>query len=126
MLKRLLNKDKQAESPRGIQFEHPQSLEDLAGFLRFDGTTFIYKHSTRCSVSLFAMRRLNMVEPQENEQWIYIDVVMQRTLSMAIAEELGVHHESPQLLMLRQGKVVAHGSHQQVTEDTVENWRQLA
>lgn len=123
MLSFLLSKDNEGESPKGIQFEHPQSFEELAGFLRYDGTTFIYKHSTRCSVSLFSMRRLNQVDPVENEQWLYIDVVADRSMSMALAEELGIRHESPQLIMLKDGNVIAHTSHQEVHEDTVEAWR---
>lgn len=69
------------------------------------------------------MRQLQLVEVLEGEQWIYIDVIGQRSMSMAIADSLGVQHESPQLLMVRDGKVVAHGSHQQLTPERVENWR---
>jgi bacillithiol system protein YtxJ len=123
MLSFLRSKDNEGESPKGIQFEHPQSFEELAGFLRYNGTTYIYKHSTRCSVSLFSMRRLNQVNCVENEQWLYIDVVADRSMSMALAEELSIRHESPQLIMLKDGKVIAHTSHQEVHEDTVEAWR---
>jgi len=42
---------------------------------------------------------------------------------LALAEELNVQHESPQLILIAEGKVLAHGSHQQVTETTVEKWR---
>jgi bacillithiol system protein YtxJ len=69
------------------------------------------------------MKRLLMVDPAESEQWVYIDVVTQRSLSMAIAEELNVRHESPQLIMLLDGRVMAHGSHHRVSETTVEEWR---
>ena len=123
MLSFLRSKDNEPDSSKGIQFEHPQSFEELAGFLRYSGTTFIYKHSTRCSVSLFSMRRLNAVEPVEHEQWVYVDVVEDRGMSMALSEELGIRHESPQLIMLKDGKVIAHTSHQNVHEDTVADWR---
>jgi len=123
MLRFQRNRDKSSTRSAEFPFVHPQSLEEVAGILRFKGTTFIYKHSTRCSVSLFAMKRLLMVDPAESEQWVYIDVVTQRSLSMAIAEELNVRHESPQLIMLLDGKVMAHGSHQRVSETTVEEWR---
>jgi bacillithiol system protein YtxJ len=123
MLKFLHNKAKSASIANKIQFEHPQTLEDVAGLLALKTPVFIYKHSTRCSVSLFAMRRLNMVDVQPGETWVYIDVVMQRNLSLALAEEVGVRHESPQLILLNNGKVAAHASHSRVTEDTVEEWR---
>ena len=69
------------------------------------------------------MRQLQLVDAMEGEQWIYIDVIEQRSMSMAIAESLDVRHESPQLIMLKDGNVNAHGSHHQLTPDTVENWR---
>lgn len=123
MLKFLHNKAKSPSTTNKIQFEHPQSLKDVAGLLALKTPVFFYKHSTRCSVSLFAMRRLNMVEVQPGETWVYIDVVMQRNLSLALAEEVGVRHESPQLILWNDGKVAAHASHSRVTEDTVEEWR---
>ena len=123
MLSFLRNTDKPGQSASAIPFEHPQSFEDLAGYLQLTGPLFIYKHSTRCSVSLFAMKRLMLLDTTQNETWVYIDVVAQRPLSLALAEELTILHESPQLILLSEGNVLAHGSHHQVTETTVENWR---
>lgn len=71
------------------------------------------------------MRRLNMVEVQSNETWVYIDVVAQRNLSLALAEEVDVRHESPQLILWNGGKVAANTSHSGVVEDTVEEWRKV-
>tara|TARA_B110001450_G_scaffold1719_1_gene1945 strand:+ start:801 stop:1208 length:408 start_codon:yes stop_codon:yes gene_type:complete len=123
MLSFLRTADKSGRTTPEIPFEHPQSFEDIAGYLRLKGPVFIYKHSTRCSVSLFAMKRLQLVESDSEETWVYLDVVVQRPLSLALAEELNVQHESPQLILIADGKVLAHGSHQQVTETTVEKWR---
>ena len=124
MLSFLRTTDKSGRTTPGIPFEHPQSFEDIAGYLRLKGPVFVYKHSTRCSVSLFAMKRLNLVEVNSQEIWIYLDVVAQRPLSLALAEEVNVWHESPQLLLISNGKVLAHVSHHEVTETTVENWRE--
>lgn len=123
MLSFLRNTDKPGQSTSAIPFEHPQSFEDLADYLHLTGPVYIYKHSTRCSVSLFAMKRLLLLDTTQNETWVYIDVVAQRPLSLALAEELNILHESPQLILLSEGNVLAHGSHHQVTETTVENWR---
>ena len=123
MLSFLRSTDKSGQKTPGIPFEHPQSFEDLAGYLHLTGPVYIYKHSTRCSVSLFAMKRLLLLDTMQNETWVYIDVVAQRPLSLVLAEELNILHESPQLILLSEGNVLAHGSHHQVTETTVENWR---
>lgn len=123
MLSFLRTTDKSGRTTAEIPFEHPQSFEDLAGYLRLKGPVFIFKHSTRCSVSLFAMKRIHLVESNSEETWVYLDVVAKRPQSSALAEELDVWHESPQLILIADGKVLAHGSHQQVTETTVEKWR---
>jgi bacillithiol system protein YtxJ len=65
------------------------------------------------------MKRLQLVKRNSEETWVYLDVIAQRPLSSALAEELNVQHESPQLILIADGKVLAHGSHQQVTETTV-------
>ena len=123
MLRLQRNRDNSSAKSTEFPFLHPQSLEEVAGILRLKGTTFIYKHSSRCGVSLFAMKRLFAVDPREYERWVYIDVVAQRSLSLAVAEELKVRHESPQLTMLVDGKVMAHGSHHRVNETMVKQWR---
>ena len=123
MLSFLRNRDKNQESRVGLPFVYPQSFEEFAGILGYKGTTFIYKHSTRCSVSLFAMKRLLTVDAEEGEQWVYIDVIIQRALSLALAEDLNVQHQSPQLLAIKEGRVHAHASHQDVNEDTIDIWR---
>jgi len=126
MLRLQRNRDNSSAKSTEFPFLHPQSLEEVAGIILLKGITFIYKHSTRCSASLFAMKRLIAMEPSEDERWLYIDVVAQRSLSLVLAEELNVWHESPQLIMLVDGKVTVHGSHHRVNEMTVEEWRRVA
>ena len=70
------------------------------------------------------MKRLLLVEPASMETWVYIDVIAQRSLSMELAEDLKIRHESPQLILISEGNVLAHGSHQTVTETTVDSWRE--
>ena len=111
-------------SSNEFPFIHINDLGELQAELAAPGKLFIYKHSTRCSVSLFAMKRLLLTTPEADERWLYIDVVGQRPISMALAEALDVWHESPQLMVLNNGKVLAHTSHSGVNEDTVEQWRQ--
>ena len=62
------------------------------------------------------MKRLLTVDAEEGEQWVYIDVIIQRALSLALAEDLNVQHQSPQLLAIKEGRVHAHASHQVARE----------
>ncbi len=101
----------------------PSSLEEALDVLRANDKVFLYKHSNRCGVSQFALKRLSAVTPVPGETWVWIDVVNSRPLSLALAQELGVRHESPQLILVSKGNVLSHTSHSGVHEETVEEWR---
>lgn len=72
----------------------------------------IFKHSTRCSISSMAKGRLERSSdiPQEAD-FYYLDLISYRTLSARIAEEFHIHHESPQVLVIRNGKCIFDESH---------------
>ncbi len=82
---------------------------------------FIFKHSNRCSISSTALRRV-LGYAENSELPIYwVDVVNDRSLSLAIADETGVRHESPQLLLYDNGKVVGSQSHLNVNPERLLN-----
>lgn len=82
----------------------------------------IYKHSTRCATSFFALKNLQGLskEGREKADFYMVDVIGQRKLSFQIAEQLGVQHESPQLIILKDGEVYWHGSHHNVNAEAME------
>jgi len=73
----------------------------------------IFKHSTRCSISSIARHRLES-DWQDKLPQIpihYLDLIQYRELSNEIAKRFGVRHESPQLILVQNGKVLFHNSH---------------
>jgi bacillithiol system protein YtxJ len=81
----------------------------------------LYKHSTRCATSYFALKNIEMLSPLEKQQadFYMVDVIGQRPLSMYIADMLGIRHESPQLFVFKNGEVSWHGSHNQIQTDVI-------
>jgi bacillithiol system protein YtxJ len=80
----------------------------------------IFKHSTRCSVSHFANKNLlqEMKSIDENAFDIYyLDLIAFRNLSNNISIRYQVKHESPQILVIKDGKCIYHASHAEVTLD---------
>jgi bacillithiol system protein YtxJ len=71
----------------------------------------IFKHSTRCSISAVAKSRLERAHEPENISFYYLDLLSFRNLSNKIADEFSVEHESPQVLMIRNGECVYDESH---------------
>lgn len=73
----------------------------------------LFKHSTRCSISAAALDRLerNWDKVDGKITPYYVDLIAHRDVSNAIQEKLAVQHESPQFILLKDGKVVYHESH---------------
>ena len=61
----------------------------------------IFKHSTRCSISSMAKNRLEREAPAQNVAFYYLDLLRYRPISNKIAEEFHVHHQSPQVLLIK-------------------------
>jgi bacillithiol system protein YtxJ len=78
----------------------------------------VFKHSSTCPVSWAAERQVRQFVEQHPEVPLYTVVVQQeRALSREVAEMTGIRHESPQILVFRQGQVVSDTSHEGVTVD---------
>ncbi|TXF91535.1 bacillithiol system redox-active protein YtxJ [Neolewinella aurantiaca] len=73
----------------------------------------ILKHSTRCPISSMAKNRVEMSWDFEDDQLeaYYLDLIAFRDISNHIADEFGVPHESPQALLIKDGKCVYNASH---------------
>lgn len=71
----------------------------------------IFKHSTRCSISAMAKNRLEKAQEPDNVSFYYLDLIRYRELSNKIAADFAVQHESPQILLIRNGKCVYDESH---------------
>lgn|SRR5690606_953439 len=74
---------------------------------------FIFKHSTRCGVSRMVISQFKRdYQLSENDADLYyLDLLVYRAISNAIAERFQVMHQSPQLVVVKNGTVVAHESH---------------
>lgn len=81
----------------------------------------IYKHSHRCSVCFVSKGNLEMASDniKEYADMHFVNVVRSREVSDKIASELDVRHESPQAILVDQGKVVWHGSHGSIDADAI-------
>ena len=79
----------------------------------------ILKHSTRCPISSMAMRRLegNWDIQEDKVETYYLDLIQYRQVSNFIAEEFGIRHESPQALLIKDGRCIHDASHLDITAD---------
>jgi bacillithiol system protein YtxJ len=77
----------------------------------------VFKHSTTCGVSVAAAKEVRAMETALPIYWI--NVREQRDLSDWVAETYGVTHESPQLILIRDGKPEKVWSHYEVNRTNV-------
>jgi bacillithiol system protein YtxJ len=88
----------------------------------------IYKHSSRCNLSSIIKDSLENEECSPHADFYFLDVVSNRALSRRIAKDLHVHHESPQVILIREGRCVYEESHFGIRMEEicrqVEKWEQ--
>jgi bacillithiol system protein YtxJ len=71
----------------------------------------IFKHSTRCSISSMAKSRLERSDVPPGIKFHFLDLIRYRGLSNKIEAEFMVQHESPQILLIKNGECIYEESH---------------
>lgn len=75
----------------------------------------IFKHSTRCSVSRMALKQFeNEFDFSDKVTPYFLDLIAYRDVSNEIANRFGVQHQSPQLILIKDGKAVYNASHSDI------------
>jgi len=91
----------------------------------YDTPQLIFKHSTRCSISALALGRLEKKGMNPSPTCHLLDLIAERPLSNAIAEQFRVHHESPQVLLIHNGECVYDESHLAIDPEDITEQLQL-
>lgn len=87
----------------------------------FDAPVLLFKHSTTCGISASAQHQLE-------EHWdlmdaeitpYYLDLLVHRDVSNYIADKLDVIHQSPQVILLKDGQVVYTVTHHAISVDKI-------
>ena len=79
----------------------------------------IFKHSTRCSISCVAKSRMDKANIDAID-FYYLDLIAHRQLSNLIAETFNVKHESPQILLIKNGECIFDESHSGISVEELE------
>jgi len=89
-----------------------------------EGPVIIFKHSTRCGISARSEHALTdgWKWNDEDVQLYYLDLLNYRALSNEIAERYHVVHQSPQMILIKDGKAVDSVTHHAVLPDVVQTW----
>ncbi len=101
-----------------------ETLSDWKAILEasYEKPQFIFKHSTRCPISFAAYEEYAsyLQEPSSQTEHHLVKVVESRLISNEIQADLNVRHESPQAILIKNGKAVWHASHSDITASELE------
>ena len=78
----------------------------------------IFKDSTRCGISKMVIKQFEKLFTEENQHLkvYYLDLLNYRDISNEIAVKFQVMHQSPQLIVVRNGSAIHHASHNDITQ----------
>jgi bacillithiol system protein YtxJ len=81
----------------------------------------IYKHSSRCGLSFMTENKLeegwDVLHPKV--RLYFLDLIRYREVSTVVAERFNVSHQSPQILIIKNGICVYNSSHHEINVDTI-------
>jgi bacillithiol system protein YtxJ len=77
----------------------------------------IFKHSTRCSISSMALNRFERSKQPDAMDFYFLDLIKYRDISNKIADTFSVYHESPQVLLIKDGECTYSESHSGIDMD---------
>jgi len=105
-----------------LSWNHINSAEDLNVAISNSNekTVLLFKHSTRCSISIMAKSRLE-------DKWVndikiqpyYLDLIAFRDVSNQIADRFNIIHQSPQVIVIRNESCVGSFSHNEISLESI-------
>lgn len=103
-----------------ILLENENQIEDIKS-QSFEHPIVIFKHSTRCSISSMAKNRLERDTEPDKISFYYLDLLKHRNVSNLVADIFSVHHESPQIILVKNGECVYEESHNGINMDEIKD-----
>ena len=82
-----------------------------------NGFIVIFKHSYRCIISRIVLKKFEFQYDNSitNIKYFLIDVLKNREISNKIASVFNVDHESPQLIIIKNGELIHNSSHSDIS-----------
>jgi bacillithiol system protein YtxJ len=117
-----------SENPDGtekdVQWQPLTNIEQLDKIAKDSHQlpVLIFKHSTRCGISRMVLKQFEKEFGSDIEVTPYfLDLLAHRDVSNAIAEKFNVRHQSPQLVLIKDGHSVYNTSHSDINAGTLKS-----
>jgi len=101
-----------------IQLNSSGQLDDIIEQSKYT-PQIIFKHSTRCSISIMALNRLEREPFPEGLSFYYLDLLTYREISNLIADKFNVEHQSPQVLLIKNKQCTYDETYSAISMDEI-------
>jgi len=102
-----------------------KTISDLESLINDSHTkpAVIFKHSTSCGISRMVLRRFeaDVGSVSTDLSYHFLDLLQFRSLSNEISTRFDIIHESPQLIVIKNGTAIANSSHSAITASSLES-----
>jgi bacillithiol system protein YtxJ len=127
LLKKIFRSKEISKEPKKIiPWNRLTSVDQLIEIEKesFHQSIAIFKHSTRCGTSSMALRQFERQFEIDNAnvKLYFLDLLSFRDISNEIAIRFQVFHQSPQLIVLKDGNTIHHSSHHQIDADLLKQF----
>ena len=116
-LNKLFGESQKAEEVSKVNWISLETREQLDDVVKqsFEKPVLIFKHSTRCSISRMVLKQFeNDFTFEDNITPYFLDLLEHRNISNEIASRFGVQHQSPQVIVIKEGVAVYNTSHESI------------
>jgi bacillithiol system protein YtxJ len=119
-------KNSEEKEKKELPWKELVSMEQLDSIVAESKTTpvAIFKHSTRCGISRMVLRQFESAyNIDTNKMSLYfLDLLAFRDVSNEVGIRFQVFHQSPQLLVIKNGNTVAHASHHNINASELQDY----
>jgi bacillithiol system protein YtxJ len=125
VFKNLFGNSEEANSPSKVGWRPLTDMGQLNEIIQesVDKPVILFKHSTRCGVSRMTLKQFeNEYDLDDTVTPYFLDLLEYRSLSNEVTQRFGVEHQSPQLLLIRNGKAVYDASHSEIYVDALKRY----
>ena len=114
------SRSKEAESK--LNWEKITDTNRVDALIASDTPVLFFKNSSRCGISVSALSRLEEEWniPEGDCHLAFIDVLQDRSISNYLSEKTGIHHHSPQAILMINGKVAYEKTHGRIRAKDIE------
>lgn len=119
----LFNSSNLQDDRQSIKWISLTEISQLDHIINLSNTkpVLIFKHSTRCGISRFALNSFERGYDihEDNLAPYFLDLISYRQISKTIAVKLNVYHESPQAIIISKGNVIYSASHGDISVEDI-------